>query len=242
MMKQFSIILLLLLFGSAFGDDDHQLPTDHDDQHLHESQIPPPNQQPSQEEIKTMLTNVFEQMDKNSDKNVEIEELKLWLDKIHGNLINENVQQQWSYYNPPVQEVHSWDSYDPVKEEALTWDHYTNLTYTEEVIKAHKDNVNVDDVKTEDPHFRTYYMMIKRAEKRWKACDKNNDSVLIKDEFKYFLHPEESEQTKHILVEEAMQDMDSSGNDEISLEEYIKHMTDVSPEEDRKDPNFLTVS
>lgn len=212
----------------------------HDDQHLHESQIPPPSQQPSQEDIKKILTNLFTKIDKNNDDTIEQDELKQWLDKLHADLINENVEQQWQYYQPPIQEVHSWESYDPEKREALPWDHYLNLTYAEEVIKAYRDNVKIDDYKSEDPNFKSYFTMLLRAETRWKAADKNNDTVLVKEEFKYFLHPEESESTKHLLVEEAMDDMDEDKNKEITLEEYIKHMKVVTPEEDKKDPAFLS--
>ena len=223
-------------------DSDHHIRSENDDHHLHESQIPPPYQQPNQDDINKMLIKVFEMIDNNNDKQVDSDELKQWLDKIHNNLINDNVEQQWLYYSPPLQEVHSWESYDPEKKEALSWDHYLNSTYTDDVVKAYQTDANIDEYKSDDPNFKTYFIMLKRAERRWKFADKNNDTVLIKEEFKFFLHPEESEHTKHLLVEEAMEDMDINGNKEITLEEYMKHMNEVSPEQDKQDPNFESVS
>lgn len=237
--KMFSLIVLFSMILSACCHDDHLA---QDDKHLHESQIPPPNLQPKHEDIVGLLEKVFQQMDKDQDSLIETNELKLWLDDIHKNLINENIQQQWAYYNPPVTEVHSWESYDPEKKEVLTWEHYMNTTYTSDIIEAFNANLDVNSVKSEDPNFPSYYIMLKRAEKRWKAADSNNDTVLTLEEFKTFLHPDEAEATKHLLVEEAMDDMDHDKNGEISLQEYLKHMTDVSSDEEKKDPNFLSVS
>ncbi|CAG2118332.1 unnamed protein product [Medioppia subpectinata] len=83
--------------------------------------------------------------------------------------------------------------------------------------------------------------MYKRAERRWKYADRNSDSVLVKDEYKDFVHPEESDRTKEILVDEAMEDMDADANGEISLDEYMTHINDMSSEEERSDPNFAQV-
>ncbi|XP_075677461.1 reticulocalbin-1-like [Dermatophagoides pteronyssinus] len=232
------MITTLVVCQEQQQDSDHHIRSENDDHHFHESQIPPPYQQPNQDDINKMLIKVFEMIDNNNDKQVDSDELKQWLDKIHNNLINDNVEQQWLYYSPPLQEVHSWESYDPEKKEALSWDHYLNSTYTDDVVKAYQTDANIDEYKSDDPNFKTYFIMLKRAERRWKYADKNNDTVLIKEEFKFFLHPEESEHTKHLLVEEAMEDMDINGNKEITLEEYMKHMNEVSPEQDKQDPNF----
>ncbi|XP_017478679.1 PREDICTED: calumenin-A-like [Rhagoletis zephyria] len=182
-----------------------------------------------------MLKEVFTLIDKDGDKQLSGDELKAWLEKVHLSLIEENVNQQWNFYQPEVQEVHSWESYDPEKRETISWEHYVKSTYPDDVLQA----VNsTEEVKSEDPNFKSYLQMYKRAVKRWKAADKNGDNFLVKEEFTNFIHPEESDETKHILVEEAMEDMDSDGNKEVSLSEYVKHMSDVSQEEEKEDANF----
>ena len=42
--------------------------------------------------------------------------------------------------------------------------------------------------------------MIERDERRWKAADKDNDGFLSKEEFADFLHPEEAEHMRDIVV------------------------------------------
>lgn len=227
-------IVLCLIFLVVSAHDDHAPDAD---RHFHENQIPPPNQQPSKEDIQEILKEVFAKIDTDSDGLITTDELKVWLDKIHKSLIDENLSQQWSYYNPEIQEVHSWEKYDPETKETISWELYINSTYPEEVIKA----AGGEKIESDDPNFHSYLIMFKRAEKRWKAADENNDNVLVKEEFKNFIHPEESEQTKHILVEEAMDDMDADKNGEVSFEEYIKHMTEVSAEEEKQNPEFLQV-
>lgn len=43
--------------------------------------------------------------------------------------------------------------------------------------------------------------MINRDERRWKAADKNKDGKLDKTEFSDFLHPEEAEHMRDIVVQ-----------------------------------------
>lgn len=63
--------------------------------------------------------------------------------------------------------------------------------------------------------------MVTRDEKRFKKADKNNDGMLDKDEFVSFLHPENDESMKDIVVDETMEDIDKDKDGFISLEEYI---------------------
>jgi len=160
--------------------------------------------------------------------------LKRWIEVVHNKLIADNIDQQWSYYQPEVQEVHSWEGYEAEQKEVLHWDQYVNMTYP--------DDIGDDEsVHSSDPNFKNLKNMYKRAERRWKYADRNGDSVLVKDEYKDFVHPEESDRTKEILVDEAMEDMDSDTNGEISLEEYMNHINEMSSEEEKSDPNFAQV-
>jgi hypothetical protein len=43
--------------------------------------------------------------------------------------------------------------------------------------------------------------MINRDERRWKAADKNEDGKLDKAEFSNFLHPEEADHMRDIVVQ-----------------------------------------
>ena len=153
------------------------------DNHLHQDQIPPPESQPSYEDIKTKLSQLFtSEIDKDGDGFASVTELKKWIEVVHNKLIADNIEQQWSYYDPEVQEVHSWEGYDPERKEVLHWEQYVNMTYP--------DNIHEED--NSDPNFKNMKVMYKRAERRWKFADRNGDSVLVKEEYKDFVHPEEN--------------------------------------------------
>lgn len=95
------------------------------DEHLHQSQIPPPSKQPSEEEIKDAIaTLIDESIDTNKDGTLSAEELKAWLNINHNKIMDENINRQWNYYKPNVQEVHSWEGYEPAQKEVLQWDQY----------------------------------------------------------------------------------------------------------------------
>lgn len=56
------------------------------------------------------------------------------------------------------------------------------------------------DPNEEDSSTFSYKDMIERDERRWKAADKDNDGFLSKEEFADFLHPEEAEHMRDIVV------------------------------------------
>ena len=60
-----------------------------------------------------------------------------------------------------------------------------------------------------------------RDEPRWKVADKNADSKLDKDEFNAFLHPENHEHMKALIVKETIHDVDTNKDGFISYEEYM---------------------
>ena len=63
-----------------------------------------------------------------------------------------------------------------------------------------------------------------RDRRRWDTADENNDGSLNKLEFKHFLHPEESDHMRDIVISETLDDIDKNGDGLISLEEYIGDM------------------
>lgn len=63
--------------------------------------------------------------------------------------------------------------------------------------------------------------MILKDNKRWAAADVDGDGLLSKEEFASFLHPEESDHMRDIVVYETMDDMDTDKDNKISMDEYI---------------------
>ena len=56
-----------------------------------------------------------------------------------------------------------------------------------------------------------------RDQRRWGLADENGDGELTKLEFKHFLHPEEVEHMKDLVVQETIDDIDKVNTIEIVL-------------------------
>lgn len=237
-----SSCILLLLFtinGYVYGSSKPG-----DDESLHESQIPAPvfdgendgySQQPTPEDIQTELSGLYQKYDENGDGQLTIEEVKNWLDAMHFEITKENLDRQWAFYEPVLQEVHSWHEYKPTELEVIDWEKYKNKTFTEEM-KAESGSDPADKLVWET--------MLNRAQRRWEVADSNNDTILTKEEFKDFMWPEESksEVVKQRLAEEGLEDMDTDGDSKISMDEYMKHLISITPEGDRSEPEWSEVS
>ena len=72
----------------------------------------------------------------------------------------------------------------------------------------------------EDDGF-SYDHMLTRDERRWKSADRDNKGYLTKDDLTAFLHPEEYDHMKEMVILETIEDIDRDGDKRISLEEYI---------------------
>ncbi|KFM61272.1 hypothetical protein X975_26470, partial [Stegodyphus mimosarum] len=181
------------------------------------------------EEVKQLLLKVVdENIDKDKDGYVTAEELKEWLRILQEKVIQDNVNRQWAYYSPQTEDVLSWEGYYPEQKQVVTWERYLNYTYPDEALKE-------GEPKTEE--MKELKDMIRRAERRWKNADVDGDGSLSKQEFRDFIHPEESQRAGGVAVLEAMEDMDLDKNNEVSLEEYMTHLNKVSGEE-KEDPNW----
>lgn len=201
------------------------------DRQLHESAIPPLRKQPKQEVIIEMLTKVFTKIDTNGDKQVDAPELKSWLDSIHKSTIEENVLRQWHYYFPEGDN-------ETESSRNLSWKQYTTRAYPLEVLQF----VNGSKVvKSDIPHFDEYLNMHKRAVRKWAAADRNNDSVLVKEEFTYFLYPGESPETNHVLVDETMESIDTDASGQVTPKEYFKYVSESTDESQKQNPAFWEV-
>ena len=49
-----------------------------------------------------------------------------------------------------------------------------------------------------------------RDKRRWDLADENKDGRLSKEEFSHFLHPEEAEHMRDIVVQETLEDIDKA--------------------------------
>lgn len=217
-----TFLIIISIASTSYGQVTSPSYADSEDE-IHSNQIPPPGNQPSEDEIKNEMENLITKtIDTDGDSKINTEELAKWLDIVHHKIIEDTINRQWVYYQPQVQEVHSWEGYAPETKEVLSWENFVALTYPDEYMKDDPSNI----------HFKSMQALHKRSQKRWQLADANNDNVLTKDEFRDFIHPEESEKVREVLVDEAMEDMDKDSDGKITFAEYMNQMKAVSDEAD----------
>lgn len=91
----------------------------------------------------------------------------------------------------------------------------------------------MDPAEAENDHGTlSYKAMMKRDRRRWMTADSDGDDALSKEEFAAFLHPEETDHMRGIVVLETMEDIDKDKDGKISLQEYIGDMYQMQPDEE----------
>ncbi|XP_015746023.1 calumenin isoform X2 [Python bivittatus] len=130
------------------------------------------------EESKERLGMIVAKIDTDKDGFVTEGELKDWIKKAQKKYVFDNVARQWQ-------------EYDMNQDGLISWDEYRNVTY----------DTYLDDPDPDDGF--NYKQMMVRDERRFKMADKDGDLIATKEEFTAFLHPEEYEYMKDIVVRKA---------------------------------------
>lgn len=217
-MKTLAALLLAAVATTLAQDASKQPPPPAgQDQQQQQQQFYKP---PDPELVRTHLNKLFdEELDKDGDKYVTSAELKEYLKKFHSKLILDSIDKQWVYFDKEMRE-----KVPGVK--VLGWDTYKKLSFPER------------DLQKEGEEGKVARQMLERTERRWKVADMDGDGSLDKVEFKSFLHPEEDERVRHVVVTEAIELMDGDKNGIVTLDEYMDHLRKVSGPEKDKDKNW----
>ncbi|KAJ8364318.1 hypothetical protein SKAU_G00131490 [Synaphobranchus kaupii] len=166
------------------------------------------------EESKERLGKIVDRIDTNGDGYISHGELHLWIKHRQRRYIEENVNKHWN-------------EYDLNKDGLVSWEEYKNTTY------GYYLDEEFDDVEDK----ASYKAMLVRDERRFKGADGNGDGIATKEEFTAFLHPEEYDHMKKIVVAETIEDIDKNGDGLINLEEYIGDM--FNPENEESEPDWV---
>ncbi|XP_043915626.1 reticulocalbin-1 [Protopterus annectens] len=166
------------------------------------------------EESKDRLGKIVARIDNDSDGYVTTEELKNWIKRVQNRYIYENVAKVWK-------------DYDMNKDSKVTWEEYKQATYGYYL-------ANPEEFEDASDQFN-FKRMLPRDERRFKTADLDGDTSLTREEFTAFLHPEEFEHMKDIVILETLDDIDKNGDGYVDEDEYIADMfahEDGGPEPD----------
>ncbi|XP_077552227.1 calumenin-like [Haemaphysalis longicornis] len=155
-------------------------------------------------ESKERLGKIVDKIDKDADGYVTQQELEDWIRYTQKRYIRDDVEKQWKVYNPQ-------------ESSRISWEEYRNTTYGAE-------GSDGEDSSDGEEGGMSFQEMVRRDKRRWSRADKDGDGELNKEEFGNFLHPEESEDMKNVVVEETMEDIDKDKDGRVSLDEYIGDM------------------
>ncbi|XP_057332859.1 calumenin [Microplitis mediator] len=194
------------VFDKELSDQEHFIKSHHNPAYDHEAFLGEDAKtfdQLSPEESSRRLGLIVHKIDKNSDGYVTQEELKDWIRYTQQRYIRDDVERQWQSYITD-------DS-----EDKIPWETYKKMVYGFMEEKDYDPKVHDGD----DNY--SYAVMLKRDRRRWSVADQDGDDALTKEEFTGFLHPEERDHMKDVIVLETLEDIDKDGDGKISLIEYI---------------------
>ncbi|XP_003966417.2 reticulocalbin-3 isoform X2 [Takifugu rubripes] len=166
------------------------------------------------EESKEKLAKIVDRIDTDKDGYVSHAELHYWIKHRQRRYIEENVNKNWK-------------DYDKNQDDKIGWEEYKNTTY------GYYLGEEFDDVEDK----ATYQSMLTRDERRFKNADQDGDGIATREEFTAFLHPEEFEYMKDVVVQETVEDIDKDGDGKINLNEYIGDM--YTPESGESEPDWV---
>lgn len=169
------------------------------------------------EESKRRLGIIFDKIDTDNDGFVSQQELQDWITKTQQRYIEDNTKREFH-------------NHDENRDGILSWDEYYAINF---------GFLKDEDWNQEDDQY-SYKKMLHRDQARWKAADLNGDNSCTLEEYKAFLHPEEYDRMKEIVLSETMGDMDKDGDGMLDMNEYMNDI--YKPEhEGETEPDWVEV-
>ncbi|XP_064599975.1 calumenin-like isoform X2 [Liolophura sinensis] len=190
-------------YDKDLSDQQHEREGDHNNGYDHDAFLGREDaksfDQLTPEESKERLAIIVDKIDKDRDGYVTEKELQDWIHYVQRRYIVTDTERMWADHE--------------TEGDKLTWDSYKKRTY----------GFLDEDLPPDHPN-HSYKEMMDRDKRRWAKADKDQDNTLTKDEFTDFLHPEEAEHMRDVVVMETLDDIDKDKDGFISLEEFIGDM------------------
>jgi len=191
-----------VIHGKPLSDKDHD---DYDHEYDHEAFL---GDEASEfddltpEESQRRLGVIVDKIDSDGDGQVSIEELQKWIKFSQHRYIGEDVERQW-------------DSHKPENKDTVNWGEYRQNVY---------GFLDEEDNDPEEEQGFSYQQMEARDNRRWVLADVDKNGELSKEEFQAFLHPEDADHMRDIVVTETLEDIDKDNDGKINIDEYIGDM------------------
>ncbi|KAM8940493.1 reticulocalbin-1 isoform 2-T2 [Pelodytes ibericus] len=164
------------------------------------------------EESKERLGKIVDRIDGDKDGLINTDELKTWIRRVQKRYVYENVARVWK-------------DYDVNKDNHISWEEYKQATYGYYL-----------EFQDAAEQF-SFKKMMPRDERRFTQADLNGDLEANREEFTSFLHPEEFEHMKDIVILETLEDIDKNGDGFVDEDEYIADM--FAHEEGGPEPDWV---
>ena len=158
---------------------------------------------------KVQLSELVDKIDEDGDRYITEEELISWIAHVNRRMIFNEAERFWSAYKQA----------DPQLKE-LDWDTYVKTSFGEEIHQGQ----NLEQMSDEARGI-SFREQLEWERKRWSLADQNGDKLLSFEEFKAFLHPDDFQHMRSIVIEEAIRDLDFDKSNSIDLQEYMREMT-----------------
>jgi len=171
----------------------------------------------SPEKSKEKLGMLVPKMDSDGNGFITEEELKNHISFMQKRYVNNDVERTWKNYNV-----------EKIKDGKLAWKDYREMVYG----SADGEGQELSP---------EYQKMIIRDQRRWKVADYDSNDLLDRTEYGCFMHPEDCDHMRDIVVAETVEDIDKDKDGFVSLEEYIGDMyrPDDYPELAGKEPDWV---
>ena len=184
------------------------------------------------EESKRRLGIICDKIDTDQNSLVNLEELQKWIQYVQEREVREDTERQWEEktkgklmaFEKGILYILCIMNVMIDTEDQLSWESYKDDVYG--FVDAHEEAGY------------NFKPMMERDYRRWQKADSDNDDKLNKEEFQAFLHPEDVEHMRDILVLETLEDMDTDKDGSLSVDEYIGDMYKELP--GGSEPDWVT--
>merc|ERR1711990_33908 len=159
------------------------------------------------EELQARLRKLVARMDHNRDGYIDNEELTNWALVSVFNIAGQDGREDFDL-------IAGENAIDEHHGDRVDWNIIVMEEHTHEFHNGDKFDAN-------DLSYREYNKMYNRDRARFDAADIDKDGKLTEGEFLLFKNPLKDENVKQVVIDEALKAVDSNGDGQIDLQEYL---------------------